>query len=708
MRSIEELQRLAEDRDAGVRRELILAFRNLPTDVVSGSLRKLAAAWDGQDRWYLEALGLALEKRESDFLSMLFDGSLYGALELEKTGTGSDVALPPYFPIDRNEAFIATGAPDRAVSSVSKYLGLAWRIHRREVLPLIERMLPVLRSVNLQQAADDILERISDPQTADLIAKVAIRTNEPGHQRALLSLLARRLGGDWSSASTHPDVVKVIEATLADPELCRAGIALARASRDQRYQKRLKALVEDTKTAEETRIAAVEGLGSFPGLSSEETLEQLIQSVRGKPSSNPVAEAAVRTIAGMKSEEKRLVAILSATDYPLGLRRESLRSLARLRDGGRQILDLAAAGKIPAELKNDATTLVHTDPDRKTRQQAAKVLPLPKTAGGQSLPPIGELIRRHGETEKGRAVFFKTGTNSCSGCHRVQGRGQWVGPDLSTIGVKYGRDELIRSILSPSDSIGYSYRSIVAALADGRIITGLALEDTPEKLVIKTALGQRISVEPRSIEDRRTSDVSLMPEGLAQTMTTQELVDLLSYLTTLRRPVSIVGQYQVIGPLYEVNGTRLIDPVSSPDLRTTVADGHGHDLSWRRLGTSAEGQADLSLMTGGDAKHAIYTMIPVVSPEVQQANLIVDTRMEVSAWLNGRPIALSAEKQDQSEPRTALVELPKGSSTLMMRLANATGVNGQALVATTFVADQPVGFDSGGATETDRGAGSKR
>ena len=56
---------MADDPDAGVRRELILAFRNLPTEKVGDALRKLAASWDGQDRWYLEALGLALEKRES-------------------------------------------------------------------------------------------------------------------------------------------------------------------------------------------------------------------------------------------------------------------------------------------------------------------------------------------------------------------------------------------------------------------------------------------------------------------------------------------------------------------------------------------------------------------------------------------------------------------------------------------------------------------
>ncbi len=55
---------IVSDPDPGVRRELILAFRNLPTDKVGDALKKLTASWDGQDRWYLEALGLALEKRE--------------------------------------------------------------------------------------------------------------------------------------------------------------------------------------------------------------------------------------------------------------------------------------------------------------------------------------------------------------------------------------------------------------------------------------------------------------------------------------------------------------------------------------------------------------------------------------------------------------------------------------------------------------------
>jgi putative membrane-bound dehydrogenase-like protein len=690
---IEALKAMALDPDAGVRRELILAFRNLSTNQVGDSLQTLTAAWDGQDRWYLEALGLALEKRESDFVSTLFDGSLYGSLDLEKTGSNGDVALPPYFPVDRNEAFITAGTPDQAVSPVSKYLGLAWRIHRREALPLIERILPALRSVQLQQTADDILERMSDPQTADLVAKMVTRMSEPVHRRALLSLLARRLGGDWNSASNHPEIMKAIEQTLGDPNTLPMGVALAVATRDRHYQQNLRILAEDLKTPEESRVAAVEGLGSFPD-SSQEVFERLIQSVRGKASSNATAEAAVRAIGKVKNDGKPLIALLSAPDFPLGLRREALRSLARIHNGSREILDLANTGKLPADLKNDATTLVHTDSNRQVRDQAAKILPLPKTAGGQSLPPINELMRRHGDPEKGKDVFFKTGTNSCSSCHRVQGRGQWIGPDLSTIGVKYGRDELIRSILSPSDSIGYSYRSVVAALSDGRVITGLLLEDTAEKLVIKTADGQRISVDRRSIEDRRTSDISLMPEGLAQTMTTQELVNLLSYLSSLRQPVSIVGQYQVVGPLREPDGTRRIDARSTLNLNVPIGDGRGQQLSWHRLGANAEGQADLTVMSSSDSMQAVYAIVPVMSPQGQQARLVIDTPMEVAAWLNDKPVVFSSDRQDRGEPRAALVELPRGSCRLLMRLLRKDAANAQAVITTTFITDQPVGFDS--------------
>ncbi len=259
--------------------------------------------------------------------------------------------------------------------------------------------------------------------------------------------------------------------------------------------------------------------------------------------------------------------------------------------------------------------------------------------------------------------------------------------------MKYGRDELIRSILSPSAAIGYSYRSLVLALADGRVITGLPVEDTPARLVVKTAEGQRITVEPRAVDDRHSSDLSLMPDGLAGTMTTQELVDLLAYLAGLNKPVSIVGQYHAIGPLYEPNNTLLVDPASEPDLRSSVADGRGHLLSWRRVNANAEGQVDLSPLAAGDPKFAAYASIPVVSPVRQQAGLVLDSPAEISVWLNGKSVALPAKAQ-KDETRSATVELPQGTSRLLIRVALEKRTDSAAPLVTTFVTDQPVGFEA--------------
>jgi putative heme-binding domain-containing protein len=362
------------------------------------------------------------------------------------------------------------------------------------------------------------------------------------------------------------------------------------------------------------------------------------------------------------------------------------------------VLELARAGKLPDDLKTEATTALYASPERRVREAAAQVLPLPKMAGGHPLPPIGELIRRDGDPDHGRAVFFRAGTNSCGGCHRVQGRGQWVGPDLSTIGVKSGRDELVRSILNPSAAIGTNFRSLVVALNDGRILTGLPVEESSDRLVLKTAAGERNTIRPGSIEDRRTSDVSLMPEGLAQTMTEHELVDLLAYLTTLRQPVSIIGQYHVIGPVDESRGQPRIDPAAAVDLEASVDEGQGRKLSWRRINANTEGLVDLGTLGAVESGRAAaaYAFTPVVAPMAQNARLVLDSPAEVAVWLNGRPVPLSPGGPAQDQPRTATVDLPQGAGSLLIRVPLDGRPAARAHLVTTFVADQPVAFTSAG------------
>ena len=125
---------------------------------------------------------------------------------------------------------------------------------------------------------------------------------------------------------------------------------MAAATNAARYRGILEGFAQDARLPDETRVAAVEAIGSFQ-ITPNRVPEQLVAAVRGKPSSDPVAEAAVRAMAQHSGARGRLTDIVTARDYPLGLRREALRGLAGLQDGGYHVLELAKAGKLPADLK---------------------------------------------------------------------------------------------------------------------------------------------------------------------------------------------------------------------------------------------------------------------------------------------------------------------------------------------------------------------
>jgi putative membrane-bound dehydrogenase-like protein len=677
---------LDEDPDAGVRRELILALRNLPTDQVGDALRKLASRWDGQDRWYLEALGLALRHREPEFLRSLFDGSLYGDLGLDSAGK-STVALPPYFPIDRNEAFLSVKETLPTANALSKTLGLAWELHRVESLPLIVKLMPALKSPELQQAADDVIMQVEDPAGATILAETALGSDDPLRKRQALGSLARKLDGQWRGASGNPKVVEAIQAALAEPGTRIEGLTMAGATGDRRYAEAITKFAEDADAPAEVRVAAVEAMTRVRAPKAGDVVQALIDQARDKKESSPAAEAAVRSLPRLGDARDRLRTIMLEESVPLGLRREALRTLAVLGDGGNRLIAMAREKTLPEALRTEAATALRAHPDRGVRDQAQELFPI-RSASGQALPPFGELIRRDGDAGRGQAVFFRAGTNACGSCHRVQGRGQWIGPDLSTIGTKYGRDQLLRSVLNPSESISYNFHSVVLALSDGRVLTGLPVEDTPDRVVLKLADGQRVSVRHSDVEDRRLSDVSLMPEGLAESMSEQDLVDLLAYLTTLRQPVSIVGLAQAVGPLAEPVGKPALDPAAPPATDKPVTDAEGKSATWRRVTADAEGRIDLSPLVGAEPSKAVYLLVPVTSPTAQDARLVLDTKADVRAWLDGRPLELSSG--EEGSPRSATAPLPEGTRNLLIRLPGGA----ESSLVATFVADQPVEFSA--------------
>ena len=124
------------------------------------------------------------------------------------------------------------------------------------------------------------------------------------------------------------------------------------------------------------------------------------------------------------------------------------------------MIELAREGKLPDDLKTEATTLAqHAPRPPGPRRRRPTSCPSPSRPPAVPCPRSASWSAARATPTAAARSSSGTGTNSCGGCHRVQGQGQWVGPDLSTIGTKYGKDELLRSILNPSAAIGYNYRT---------------------------------------------------------------------------------------------------------------------------------------------------------------------------------------------------------------------------------------------------------
>ncbi len=143
-------------------------------------------------------------------------------------------------------------------------------------------------------------------------------------------------------------------------------------------------------------------------------------------------------------------------------------------------------------------------------------------------------VKGPGKPDHGKALFADLKGLACIKCHVVAGQGGAVGPELSGVAAKYPREELIASVLYPSARISSGYEPIVVAVADGRVLTGLIKVDNAEGLEIEDAESKRIKIPRADIEDRKASDVSLMPNGIVEGISPQDFADLIAYLETLK------------------------------------------------------------------------------------------------------------------------------------------------------------------------------
>ena len=139
-----------------------------------------------------------------------------------------------------------------------------------------------------------------------------------------------------------------------------------------------------------------------------------------------------------------------------------------------------------------------------------------------------------GDPRAGHKLFFDPqGKAQCVKCHSVGSEGGRIGPALDRIASRRAPEFIMESILQPSKEIAPEYEAVAVATKDGRVITGLRVNETNFSIQLHEENGRFHSFLKRDLEEVKVLKTSLMPENLAEVLTVKELHDLFAYLMTL-------------------------------------------------------------------------------------------------------------------------------------------------------------------------------
>jgi putative heme-binding domain-containing protein len=133
------------------------------------------------------------------------------------------------------------------------------------------------------------------------------------------------------------------------------------------------------------------------------------------------------------------------------------------------------------------------------------------------------------DVKKGQTLFLRT----CGSCHKMYGEGGNIGPDL-TGSNRTNLDYLLFNVLNPSGEIQDDYRMVEVTTRDGRTYSGNVVSENERQLTLRVVGQDAVVLNKSSIQSREVAAVSMMPQGLFETLGDQEVVDLVGYLREMR------------------------------------------------------------------------------------------------------------------------------------------------------------------------------
>ncbi len=320
----------------------------------------------------------------------------------------------------------------------------------------------------------------------------------------------------------------------------QAAITLAAAIGDKRALAALESHIEDFVVGDPATLLALRVLAFRNSDQTIELARSMLLDSRPDHSVKDTSDfrrSVISNLANFSSQKTGDFLLESFAGVDADLKPQIIEVLTSRLDWSQQLVNSVEAKRVSADWINvNQIRKLSAMPDESLKVRVANLLGrVREERNPEREALIGEmrnkLFATNGNSRNGAVVFEKT----CGQCHKIYGKGFDIGPDLTESG-RGSLDQLLSNVFDPSLVIGESYQARTVLTVDGLLVTGLLVEDSPQRIVLKGQGGKETTIARDDIEALKVSKLSMMPEDLEKQYTEQELIDLFAFLTLDKHP----------------------------------------------------------------------------------------------------------------------------------------------------------------------------
>jgi len=635
------------DPDAPVRRSVILAIGKIDAPGAADMLANAMKFDDGRDRYLSDAWVRAIERVGKPALSKM----------IEVASSGNE--------IDRDKV-------------VQAFLAMRSRA-AGEILPLVlaiphtstEQKIALIRSYSTYQlepalSLDPLLEFLgkADKQPMEVY-------------RAAIAVLAE--AGSLRGPRAAAMLSNLLDAEA--PEARMSAIAAIETARLNEAAPRLLVALADEKRAMPERIAILKALRVLNHKDGAEVLKTIL--TQETPASFRLE--ALRSLSAIDAKAAAGFAAKFLEIPDAALQAESVQVLSNTPEGAKSVGERFLAKKMPRDLLPQVSEglrkYASKSPELNTMLTEVMKGGLLLSLEPAQMEKIRQQVLTKGDPKRGKEIYLNSKALQCINCHKMEGIGGAVGPDLTRIWDTISLEHLMTSMIDPSKEIKEGYQSYRLTTSAGATIGGLKTVDKPTEVIIRDASGKDTRVARADIDTLEVSKISLMPDNAISQLSYDQFIDLVSFLKNKDAQESLRGmvtEFWTAGP-FDAEHQAVQPPETDADPTKTYASTKtpGKPVAWMKQTTQADGYLNLRATYNAD-KISAYTLTYVFSPKAQKGVIWMGADDTLIVWIDGK------KTYDLQTPRTLkaddisfAIDLKEGWNTVLTKVVNRTGEHGQ-------------------------------